>query len=239
MQKLMLWSYKHPRSVIIVLLGITMFFAYYIPTITVDVSTQTFWIQDDPAKELYDETLETFGSDKITVIYVKDSALFTPEMLARLSDFQSALEDFPDVDRVDSLFSIANLKGEEGFLNTDPFLEEVPETLEEAQAIMADALRNPMAVNNLMSRDGSAMTFNLFLDEAIGADDETRFSHQVDEAIATIAPHVEEVFQLGNPYTTRMVYEGQMRDQRTVLPLSFLLFALTSYVIWRSASLLD
>ncbi len=238
MQTLMLWSYRHPKHVIILLLGITMFFAYYIPTIQVDVSTQTFWIQGDPAKELYDDTLEKFGSDKITVIYVKDSKLFTPDMLARLSDFQSALEDFPEVDRVDSLFSIANLKGEEGFLNTEPFLEEVPDTLEEAQAIKADALRNPMAVNNFVSRDGSAMTFNLFLDEAISPDDETSFSHQVDEVIATIAPHVEQVFQLGTPYTTRMAYEGQMRDQRTVLPLSFLLFALTSFVIWRSTSLL-
>jgi len=164
--------------------------------------------------------------------------LFTPEKLAFLSEFQIALEDLSDVERVDSLFSIANMKGDEGFLNTEPFIEEVPETLEEAQAIKADALRNPMVVNNLVSRDGSATTFNLFLDASISPDDETQFSKQVDEVMDTLAPYVEEVFQLGAPYTTRMLYEGQVHDQRTVFPWAFGLFVLTSLVIWRSASLL-
>lgn len=238
MQQLMLWSYRHPLLAIIFLLGITLFFAYYIPTISVDVSARTLWSKGDPAKAEYEDTIDKFGSDKITVIYVKDRDLFTPDLLARLSDFQSELEDLYEVDRVDSLFSVSNMKGEEGFLNTEPFLEDVPETVEKAQAIKVDALRNPIVVNNLISSDGSAMTFNLFLDEDISPEAETDFSHQVDEVIATIEPYVDEVFQLGTPYTTRMVYEGQMRDQRTVLPLSFALFALTSFVIWRSASLL-
>ena len=117
MQKLMFWSYKHPKLVLFILLGITLLFTYFIPKIPVDVSVQMFWSKDDPAKQLYDDTVVTFGSDKITVVYIKDSRLFTPEMLARLSDFHIALDGLPDVIRVDSLFSNANLKGEDGFLN--------------------------------------------------------------------------------------------------------------------------
>ncbi|MDM8541080.1 MMPL family transporter [Desulfococcaceae bacterium HSG9] len=239
MQKLMFWSYKHPKLVLVILLGVTLFFSFFIPKIPVDVSVQMFWSKGDPAKQLYDDTVATFGSDKITVVYIKDSHIFTPEMLARLSDFHFALDGLPDVIRVDSLFSIANLKGEDGFLNIEPFFENIPETIAAAETIKADALKNPIAVNNIVASDGSAITFNVFLDEGVSPDDETQFSTQVDEVIATIASHVEQVFQLGTPYSTRMCYEGLVHDQRTVVPLAFLLFSLTSLVIWRSFSLLS
>ncbi|MCP4117424.1 MAG: MMPL family transporter, partial [Desulfobacteraceae bacterium] len=156
--------------------------------------------------------------------------------LARLREFQSVLEKIPGVYRVDSLFSIPNLKGEEGVLYVNPFVNQVPETLEEAQVIKADALRNSLMLDNLVSRDGSAIAFNLFLYEDIGQD-EKRFSIQVDEAISTIAPYMEKVFQLGEPYTKRVLYEGHMRDQRRLVPLSFVLYILLSFLIWRSFSL--
>ena len=83
MKKLMLWSYGHPWHVIVLLLGTTLFFARYIPAIPVEGLALTQWNEDDPAKALYDDTLETFGSCKITVVFVKDTRLFTPEVLAR------------------------------------------------------------------------------------------------------------------------------------------------------------
>jgi len=72
MQGFMLWSHRHPAAVVIILLATTIFFAYYIPAIKVDVSLQTLWIKGDPAKDFYDDTLDKFGSDKITVIFVKE-----------------------------------------------------------------------------------------------------------------------------------------------------------------------
>ncbi len=217
MKKLMLWRYEHPVHVIVLLLGATIFFACYIPAILSEEMRLMRWSRDDPVKALYDDTLETFGSCKITVVFVKNSRLFTPEVLARLKEFQSVLEKIPGVYRVDSLFSIPNLKGEEGVLYVNPFVNEVPETLEEAQAIKADALRNSLVLDNLVSRDGSAIAFNLFIDENIGQNEKS-FSIQVDEAISTIAPYMEKVFQLGEPYIKRVLYEGHVRDQRRLIP---------------------
>ena len=238
MQRFMLWSYKHPKSVIAILLSLSLFFAYFIPSVASVSTSKSFWSKDDPAKELYDDTLDTFGSDKITVIFVKDSEIFTPEMLARLSDFQTVLEDLPELARVDSLFSSVNPKGEDGDLSMETFVPELPETFEEAQAIEADALRNPIAVNNLISRDGSAMTFNLFLYEDLSSSEQRAVSEQLDGIIATLAPEVEEIFQVGTAYTMRKLQEGQIHDQRLLIPLAFVLFALLSFIIWRSFSLL-
>ncbi len=108
-QTLMLWSYTHPCHVVVLLLCATVFFASHIPAVPVEMSPKMLWIKDDPAIARYDDTLETFGTGKITVVLVKDRRLFSPEMLERLSEFQRALERIPDVDRVVSLFSMANL----------------------------------------------------------------------------------------------------------------------------------
>lgn len=236
-RKLMLWSYEHPKMVMAVLLAATVFFACHIPAVSVEMSAKMLWIKDDPAIKLYDDTLETFGANKITVVFVKDSRLFTPKMLERLKAFQYALEKIPHVDRVDSLFTIAHVKSEAGVLRLDPFIKEVPDTIEKARMVKADALRDPLAAGNIVSADGSAMAFNLFLDKDITPGEQRRFSMHVDKAMEPVSPHVETVFQFGVPYLTRMFHENMVSDQRLIIPLAFVLLSLVSFLIWRSFSL--
>ena len=219
------------------LLGASVFFASFVPAVSVEMSARMLWSDGDPAITLYEDTLETFGAGDITVIFIKDRRLFTPDMLARLKEFQRALENIPSVDRVDSLFTFANLKGKDGVLHTAPFIAEVPETLEKALAIRAEALENPLIGNNLLSRDGSAIAFNLFLDDAVSAKEQKHFSMRMDEVIETISPQVETVFQFGMPYLRQMFYDSQVSDQRRIIPLSFVLFTLLSFLIWRSFQL--
>jgi len=236
-QTLMLWSFEHPKQVIVFLLGATFFLSCFIRLVPVEMSAKMLWIKDDPGIALYEDTIETFGSSKITVVLVKDHRLFTPKKLARLNEFQHTLEKIPFVDRVDSLFSISNIKGVGGELRTDPYIKRVPESIKKAQAIKAEVLNNSLMVDNLISADGSALAFNIFIDEDVSPDEQRRFSKRLDEVIEEISPHVHTIFQFGSPYLTRMFYEGQVSDQRKIIPVAFLLCTLLSFIIWRSFSL--
>ncbi len=238
MQKFMLWNQRNPVIVIIILLAVSVFFAYYAQFVKVDVSIKSFWMEDDPAKAHYDNYVDVFGSDKLTTVYVKAPDLFTPQKLEMLSEFHSALEDMDYVDEVDSLFSVANFKGNDGMLLTDPFIEDVPETIEEAEQIKHEALRNPVAVKNLIASDGSAITFNIFLEDVDVPDYEIAFSKKLDELIATIAPSMTEVFQLGGPYLVRTSFDSTMRDNKTIVPIGLILFTATMILIWRSFRML-
>ncbi|MCP4399892.1 MAG: MMPL family transporter [bacterium] len=239
MKQFMLWSHRHPAIVIVLLVITSCVFAAYIPRISTEVSTRDLWIKNDPAIAEYDDTLDLFGSDKMTLIYVKDADLFLPDTLALLQAFHDRIEDWPDVVRVDSLFSVSNFKGVDGVLYTDPLIEDLPDTVEAAQAIRQDALRNPMLIDQLISDDGQSTVFSIFLDEESDTPDyELLFSQQLDDEIAAIAPQVDEIFQIGNPYVNRMMFENMLRDQRIIYPLGALLFAIASLVIWRSAKLL-
>ncbi|MCI5143928.1 MAG: hypothetical protein D3923_00005, partial [Candidatus Electrothrix sp. AR3] len=98
----MIWGYRHSGMVIFILLALTVFFACFISTVTKEMSARMLWIKDDPAQTLYEETVELFGSNRITVIFVKDKRIFTPDLLKRLSTLHKELEKIQRVERVDS-----------------------------------------------------------------------------------------------------------------------------------------
>ena len=153
MHKLMLWAVKRPFVVIVLAIVITAFMGYKALSIRVDSSTEGMMIEGDPAKAYYNETLKKFGTDNITVVFVQDKNLFTPEKLAVLEKIVFALQDVPGVSKVESLFSVTNFKGVgPGEIETNLLLDLPPKTMEEARRIQADALRNTNLSNNLISR---------------------------------------------------------------------------------------
>lgn len=154
MQKLMQFSYANPRSVIFIIFIVSLFAAFQVPHLQHDPSSESMTLSDDPARDLYEDTLKTFGSDKITVIFVRDPDLFSPRALERLEDLVYSLEDLPGVTRVESLFSVTRFINEGGALDPSPLLDWVPETNQEALRIRQDALSNPMLVDILASRGG-------------------------------------------------------------------------------------
>ena len=82
MRRLMLWGLNHPWLTIFLTLGITIFAVYQALHVHVDSSTEGMMIEGDPAKEYYQETLKKFGSDNVTVVFIRDKDLFTPAKLA-------------------------------------------------------------------------------------------------------------------------------------------------------------
>jgi uncharacterized protein len=237
MRKLMNWSQNHPWLVISLILIVTVLAGLKIPSVRVDASAEGMMIQGDPEQEYYAETLEKFGTDNITVIYVEDPLLFSPEKMTALDELAFAMEELDGVDKVESLFTVTNFKGEDGGLTTAPLVDWIPETQEEADAIKADALRNPVLVNNVISPDGRSTAINLF----VGGDPDdpeynTKFSRAVDEKIAELGGSFERVFQLGNSYTKRLISENIMGDQIRLVPFSALVLLGTLFLMMRTPS---
>ena len=59
--------------------------AVQLPHLKVAISPQSLIIEGDPEQAFYEDTQRTFGSDRITIIYLSDPALFTPEKLEAIA----------------------------------------------------------------------------------------------------------------------------------------------------------
>jgi len=236
MHKLMLWALKRPFIVIVLAVVITAFMGYNALSVHVDSSTEGMMIEGDPAKAYYNETLKKFGTDNITVVFVQDKNLFTPEKLATLEKIVFALQDIPGVSKVESLFSITNFKGVgPGEIETNLLMDQPPRTPEEAKRIQADALRNSNLSNNLISKDGNATAINLFVDvDRSDPDFHLKFSKRVDAIIAKYTTQMGKIFQFGNSYARSSIAENILGDQARLAPLATLILLITIIVGLRS-----
>ncbi len=237
MRRFILWSGNHPWLVTAFILACTALAVGGMFRLRVDTSTQGMMVRDAAARKYYEETLKLFGTDNVTVLYFQDENLFTPGKLKTLGDMIYTLESLPGVERVESLFSVTNVKSVDGFLETYPLLGWIPETGEEAEQVRKDALANPIFQENLISRDGRATAVNLYVrEDASDPDFNVKFSRAVDEILETQGAGFETAFQVGLSYTRRLISENILKDQITLVPLSVGVLLLTLILTMRSLS---
>ena len=237
MGKLMLWSLRNAKLVIAINIIITIIFGYFALQVRVDSSTEGMMIDGDPAKEIHRDTVKKFGSDNITVVFIRDKSLFTPEKLRDVEKIYYDLKDLPGVGRCESLFSVTNFKGINGALETNPLMDRPPDTLEEARRIQADALKSPLFMNSLISKDGNMTAINLYVDvDANDPEFHTKFSKKVDEITARYQSRFDRVFQFGNSYGRRNIAENILSDQARIVPLACIVLVLTIMIALRTFS---
>ncbi len=146
----MMWSNRHPWFVLCVVVLTTITFGFGITKIRVDASASGMMIKGDPSIKFYTQTLDKFGSDNVSVIFIQDEKLFSPEKIALIDELHYQFEEMGAVEKVESLFSVTNFKGDDGMLSTNPLVDYIPETREEAEQIKKDALGNPLLINNII-----------------------------------------------------------------------------------------
>ncbi|MDD9303481.1 MAG: MMPL family transporter [Desulfobacter sp.] len=237
MQKLMRFSHAHPFITMLILLGISAWAAMQLPTLVIDPSMEGLRAGDQAGKDSYQAAVDTFGSDKINIIYLKDKDLFTPEKLTLVEELVVELEDMPGILKVESLFSTNNFKNEEGMLVTGPLAGWVPETQEESQALLDDALANPMIAGDLVGDTKNSMTINLFVDPKNQSPDFSKeITLGIDKLLLVLEPEFETVFQIGDPTLRYEIANMMLMDQKHIVPLSVLILLLTLALVTRSAA---
>ncbi|MEN8168004.1 MAG: MMPL family transporter, partial [Pseudomonadota bacterium] len=236
MKKILTMTAAHPWTVLLILLLISLLAAVQLHRLQMHVSPQALTIENDPAKAFYQQTLATFGSDDITLLFIRDRDLFERGRLAAIRSTIARLEALPFVESTDSLFSLPHIRVVDDFVSTDPYLKEIPNTAGQAERLREAALKNPFIRHNLLSDDGTAMAVNLRLRRSRDAPAfDAEAAAAIEAAITPLKSEVEELFQLGLPYLRTQVRDAIQLDQKTLLPLSVLVLLVTLTLIFRGA----
>jgi len=229
------WSQDHPLWFLFFLFAGIFLSASQLHKLRIDTSAEVMMIRDDPARELYQETLEKFGSDQIAVIFLQDKRLFTPAKMGALKELTFALEDVPGILKVDSLFTVNNIKSENGFLHFDPLCDFPPATLAEAQTVRKKALSNDILRKNLISETGEATTIILYLDAFLKKDNFIiRISERIEKVLEPYFHSFDTIFQLGNPYKIQSQKDTLIANAKTMFPISGILIIFLLVLTMRS-----
>ena len=106
MRELIRFAARHPWPLLLLLLTVSFAAAVQLPNLKFNISAQGMMLEDGVDVEFYQQTLDTFGSEDVTILLVSDPQLFSPDKLKRIKSAVKDIESLAFVSRTDSLFSI-------------------------------------------------------------------------------------------------------------------------------------
>lgn len=147
--------YRNKFKAVIMMLLIIASIVSQISKLTVDVSTEGFMHENDPARISYNAFREQFGRDELILVAIDSQNVFDRDFLGKLKALHNELrENVPFVEDITSLVNARNTRGEGDELIVEDLLEDWPETDEEIALLKERVFDNPMYKNLLISGDG-------------------------------------------------------------------------------------
>jgi len=208
-----------------ILTGIAL---YFLPGLRLEITAEGMMVKDDPARIFYERTLETFGYDNVSIVYLEDDNLFDIDILRLIQKATKEINKLDLVKKTDSLFSIRHLRTIGEYTYTKPYLDTLPKNKAEADAVIQAALLNPLIKKNLLSENGRVMAINVYFDSTRyyrGFDEE--ISNKLEKILAPLKAELEQVFFIGDPYVRNGISHRIQDDQRLILPGAILLLIIT------------
>ena len=226
-KKLLNFSYSYPKFVIFFLIVLTLLVAPILSRLQFDISAQSLMVKSDPDWLSYQQSLKEFGSDSTIIIVLSDDELFTRTKLLLVKSALAKFKKLEFIKETSSLFNVPNVKEVEGYIESKPFLLEIPQSREEMELLIDDALSNAMVVGNLVSTDRKTMAINLFLDDTKhypGRDGE--ITGAIKQILEPLQQEFSTVYQLSSPYVREAISTQIQLDQHLILPAALIVMIL-------------
>jgi len=228
MEKLVRLSYDKPWTIILITALLTIALAIPAFQLKIDVSSDRFMARETLEKKKYEETKKVFGSDVLSFVYIRDNELFTEKKLNRLRSMFDRLANLKGVEKAESLFTINNIKGAQGMIDTAPLLDIIPADPKELRAKQKDAVENPVIHRNFISPDGKSTVISLYLsrdkkDEQF----DSRIKKDIEKVTNEYNADFQEIFQTGAPYVNTSMSEYIVDDQLVLVPVAVFVLLLT------------
>jgi len=193
---------RHRVIYAVLLMLMTVAVGAGIPRMTIDMSTESFFLENDPVKVTYQRFREHFGSDEfVFIVYrAKDGDLFSKTSLAALSHIHKQLETRADADRDDpkspfsritditSLVNVNYLEADGDTLRSRDFVKDrYPSQEDERAALKYQALAHPGYVPAMLNRktDFAVIVIDTDLGATVAPIDDDLESIIGDEAFGT------------------------------------------------------
>jgi len=166
---------RYPKSVIVVVLGVTVYLAMQLPQLRWETDARVYLPKGHPAIKYDEKVDEVFGvKDSVIIGIVNEKdGIFNPTTLARIARITKKIAALPGVIAnrpidVASLSTATIFVGTESSIGSEPLMPHVPETASQIARLKATVYSNSdLFVGNLVSADGKAAMIRARLKEGI------------------------------------------------------------------------
>ena len=236
-RRFFLWLTGRPRTVWILATILALGCSAFLPRLRLDTTIDAFISARHPAVVRRDAVKSIFGfSEPIVLAIVNEgpAGIFTPHSLGLVQWFTDALRHLRGIrlERVISLATEKNIAASGDGMDVTPFLETVPKTQEEAEAVRRAVHGFPFYRGTLVSDDDTA---TLVVAE-IGGDLNNSRAYQEILALARRAPLTggEKVYVAGDAAVSEYFGKYVFLDSMRLTPAAFFIVSLILFVAYRS-----
>jgi uncharacterized protein len=231
----------HPKLIIAATLAITLAYlsAIFIFGVSFNGAPETLARKDETFR-FYNETRNIFGDDRIIVVGVTTSDVFTSTFLERLDRLTNRLAALAGVDQAMSLTNIKAIRRDAGGVSVGRLID--IRSLNQAAPEQLDKLKHevtsdPLYVRHYVSSDGRTAAVDVFLKTL--SEPESRAVAEQIERIAKAEAGGDEVFLSGVPIVDARAIRSMVRDMLVLSPIAatlcFGVFLLAFRSFWGAA----
>ena len=219
-----------PKTTIALVLIVTLFFGFWIPSLEIDNSVDDMLPSSHPAKELYDEVTETFGGTDTIIVAYRSEDIFSVEELSRINELTKKFTQVEGVDDVQSIANSNELEGSGGTLKVSDLVPDSGVNPKDVPKIEDYVKETQTLRGTVLSEEGKYAGFLLELAE--DASDSAVYS-DLNEIIEKEKD--PESFSLaGGPAVNAEMTSSMKSDLVTLIPFVILVLALVLYLSLRT-----
>lgn len=238
LEKLTKFSLDRPKTVIAVILLLTVLFGLQFPKITIDTDPENMLEPDQPDRVLYNQVKKDFGiHDLIVVGIVDEKGVFRPESLQRVARATSEIKKIKGVIIQDmvSLTTTNNVKSSGGMLDIRPVMREVPLTPEAISQLRKDIRENPFLHEKIASADGTALALYIPIRKK---DMSYRIAGKIEEILERELLPTQTYHLAGLPVAEDTFGHEMFLQMAVVAPLAFMVILILVFILFRRAAFL-
>lgn len=215
----------HPKPIIAATLAISIAYLVIILIrgVSFNGSPETL-ARNDETYRFYNETRSIFGDDKVIIVAITTSDVFTPQFIDRLNRLTNRLAAIPGVDEALSLTNIKAIRREEGGIAVGRLLEPARINRDDAAELARmkrEVTNDPLYVRHYVSTDGTTASVDIFL-KALG-EAETRAVAEEVERVAKSEADGDDVILAGVPVVDARGIRSMLRDMLVLSPIAAVL----------------
>ncbi len=223
---------NYPKFVLVLIAILTIFIGSGIAKIETRNNYDSELPKDDPIIATSDRLEEVFGEKDFVMIGIKTDNIFNTLTLQKIVNISEELKHIEGVieDQITSLATLNNIKGREWGLDVGPFMETIPETIEEINQFRTDVQSNSLIFGKLVSKDFSSTVIIANIERGYN---QASVYNRVT-AIAKKYSGPEEIYTNGEPVMQQEIDLGIQADVSLLLPFALLLVLIGFFISFRS-----
>lgn len=226
---------RHPWAVIVVIGGITIFFALQLPKATLDNDVLSFVPEDHPDKIAMDEVEETFDTSVPMSVGIEfpRGSIFSAEAISLVQTLTAELEALDNVKDVTSMTNSDYIEGTEAGMRVSPLVDEFEGRAAEVRELKGKLLSWETYEESLYSADFRSTQILIGVDVDISADARETLYFDVKEVLAEHQKREVNYYLAGEPAIAVLLSTNMRNDVSTLIPLVIVVVLTVLFLFFR------